>query len=132
MEEKKGMKPWVKILLIVLGVLILGCGGVFVIAYKWFGGFMKGFTDEGTKKEITRAICAIDIPEGFSIKGAFDIAGYKVSIIDHGGSGQETMLMRIPETTCSDAQLKKSFDDEKFTDSLLKQGGGARGSRLKR
>ena len=122
-QEQKGMKLWVKIVLIVAIVLFLMCGGGALILYKMGSNFMKGFTDKDTMLKITQSICEIEIPEDYTLKGAFEMAGFKFSMIAHEKSGQEIMLLRMPPSAGSEKDLRKSFDDEKFADQLLSQTG---------
>jgi hypothetical protein len=120
-QEKKGMKLWVKILIIVLVVMFLTCGGGFLLLYKMGKNFMRGFTDQETMLKITQSICRIDIPEGYRMNGAFEFAGFKFSMLTYEQNAQEIMLMKIPPSTCSDKELRKSFNNEQFAKQLINQ-----------
>jgi hypothetical protein len=132
MEEKKGMKPWVKIVLIVGAVLLFMCGGGTFLLFKLINVTMKGVTDEATKLRVTKSICDIEIPPGYAITLGFAIGGIKISMISHSQSGQEIFMVKIPETGNGKTDMKKAFQDENFANELLKRNQSGSNIRVKR
>ncbi|GEM_PF-1963077 len=128
-EPKKGMPKWLRVTLIVLGVLILLCGGgifaLYQVAKPFISGISKGMTDPETKKRVTSEICPIDIPSDYTIEGAFDIAGMKLSMLKYPKNGQQIMFMKLPKSSGSDQEIMKSFGNENFSNELLKQQSGS-------
>jgi hypothetical protein len=132
MEEKKGMKPWVKIALIAAAVLFFVCGGGAYLLLKLAGTAMKGVTDEGTKLRVTRSICDIELPAGYKIALGLDMAGIKVSMITHPSTGQEIFLVKIPETGSGKTDMKKAFQDERFANELLNRNRSGNSLKVKK
>ncbi|MGV8119879.1 MAG: hypothetical protein AB2L14_08980 [Candidatus Xenobiia bacterium LiM19] len=122
-EPKKGMPTWLKVVLIVLGVMILLCGGGIFAIYQFGKSFVKNATDPEAKKRITSEICPIDVPSDYTIDAALDLAGIKLSMIKYPRNGQQIMFMKLPKSAGSDQDIMKSFGNENFSNELLKQQG---------
>jgi len=127
--SKPGMPTWLKVVLIVLGVMLLLCGGGLFGIYQFGKSLVKSATDPETKKRVTSEICKIDIPSDYNIEGAFDLMGMKMSMIKYAKNNQQIMFMKLPKSSGSDQDMLKSFSDENATNQLLGQSGS--GNKLK-
>jgi hypothetical protein len=131
MEEKKGMKPWVKVLLIVAVVMLFFCGGGLLLVWKMISPFTRGITDDKTKMETVRKICDIDVPSQYKVFLAMDLGMMKMAMFQHPGSSQQIFFISLPEDGKKKnmKDFKQAFDDPDFANKLM--GQNAKGNSMK-
>jgi hypothetical protein len=128
MEQKQGMKPWVKVLLIVGVVLLFFCGGGALLLWHFISPFTKGITDNKTKLETVKKICDIEVPNQYQIFLAMDLGMLKMAMFNHPASSQQIFFITLPDdkkgkTNMKD--LKKAFDDPEFINKLMSRNSSS-------
>lgn len=84
-EPKTGMPKWLKIVLIVGAVLVVGTIGLIVALGFFVGGVVKDAQDPVKIKQVASSFMTVKdpLPEGFEYKMGLDIMGNKIIALDN-------------------------------------------------